>query len=84
MLVPLYGFLQHDTLGLVVLVQDDDTLAAVAEALQRAACMRVAPRSGLRVYFRGQPLAPELTVAAAGLAALDHIEVRAEQDSPRP
>jgi len=84
MLVPLYGFLKHDTLGLVVLVQDHDTLATVAEALQRAACMRVAPRTGLRVYFHGKALNPEDTVAAAGLVALDRIDVRGEQDPPSP
>lgn len=84
MLVPLYSFLQHDSLGLVILVQDNDSLATVAELAQRAACMRVPPRTGLRVYFRGRALNPGDTVAAAGLTALDRIDVRGEQEPPAP
>jgi hypothetical protein len=76
MLVPLYGFLEGDTLGLVVLVHDHELVADVAQRLQEAARMRV-PADGARdVYFRGQRLDPQLTVAAAGLTALDRVDVR--------
>lgn len=75
MLVPLYGFLSGDTLGLVILVQDSDTIANVAACLQQAACMRVAPTASARVYFNGAPLDRELTVAGAGLTALDRVDV---------
>jgi hypothetical protein len=43
MLVPLYGFLRGDTLGLVILVQDSDRIRQVAHTLQQAAAVRVAP-----------------------------------------
>jgi hypothetical protein len=79
MLVPLYGFLQGDTLGLLVLVQDDDKVADIASCLQQAAATRVAPRAGGRVYFEGRALDPKLTVAQAGLAALDRVDVVPEQ-----
>jgi hypothetical protein len=75
MLVPLYGFLQGDTLGILVLVQDGDRVAEIAASLQQAAAMRVAPRPGARVHFAGRVLDPELTVAQAGLAALDRVDV---------
>ncbi len=75
MLVPLYGFLQGDTLGVLVLVQDGDPVAEIAASLQQAAAMRVAPRPGARVQFAGRVLDPELTVAQAGLAALDRVDV---------
>jgi hypothetical protein len=79
LLVPLYGFLAGDTLGLVVQVHDDDRVHAIAEQLQLAACVRVAPRPHALVYFRGQRLDPQLTVAEAGLAPLDRVDVVPEE-----
>jgi Toluene-4-monooxygenase system protein B (TmoB) len=80
LLVPLYGFLAGDTLGLVVLVHDDERVHAIAEQLQLAACVRVAPRANAQVYFRGQRLDPELTVSEAGLAPLDRVDVVPEEE----
>jgi hypothetical protein len=72
--IPLYGFLEGDTLGLLVLAREQDT--ALAEKLQEAAALRVAPEAGARVWVRGEPLEPSVTVARAGLQALDMFEVR--------
>jgi len=84
MLVPLYGFLQGDSLGLVVLAQDHQTIAQLGADVQRAACMRVQPRRQSRVFSGGRELDPGSTVAAAGLSALDRIDVTAfgEPDEP--
>jgi hypothetical protein len=79
LLVPLYGFLAGDTLGLVVLVHDNDRVHAIAEQLQLAACVRVAPRAQAQVYFRGERLDPQLTVSKAGLAPLDRVDVVPEE-----
>ena len=79
MLVPLYGFLRGDTIGLVVLVQDTDLISAVAASLQQAASVRVAPRPGASVYWRGERLDPALTVGETGLSALDRIDVVPEE-----
>ena len=79
MLVPLYGFLAGDTLGLLVLVHDEDRVHTIAEQLQLAACVRVAPRAQAQVYFRGQRLDPRLTVSKAGLAPLDRVDVVPEE-----
>ena len=75
MLVPLYGFLKGDPIGLLVLAQDDDTIAAVAAKLQQAAAVRVAPRPRVEVYFNGRLLPPELTVTEVGLTALERVDV---------
>ena len=76
MLVPIYGFLAGDTLGLLVLVHDHETVRELAERLQQAAAPRVAARPQVHVYFEGRQLALDLTVGRAGLTALDRIEVR--------
>jgi hypothetical protein len=78
MLVPLYGFLKGDTLGLLIIVQDVDTIAQVADNLAQAAAVRVAATGEKRVYYQGRELDPTLTVARAGLSALDRVDVVAE------
>ncbi len=75
MLVPLYGFLKGDTIGLLVLIHDDETVRTIAERLQQAAAVRVAPKPRAHVYFRGERLDPDLTVAQAGLEALERVDV---------
>jgi hypothetical protein len=80
MLVPLYGFLRGDTLGLVILVQDSDKIRQVAQNLQQAAAMRVAPTAKAEVWANGRRIPPELTVAEAGLTALDRVDVIPEPE----
>ena len=75
MLVPLYGFLRGDTIGLVILVHDHQSIAEVAQMLQEAASMRVAPKSRASVYFAGKLLDPVLSVAQSGLSMLDRVDV---------
>jgi hypothetical protein len=79
-LVPLYGFLKGDTLGLLVLCHDTDTVAEIARKLQQAAAVRVPPRLRASVYHNGRLLAPALTVAAAGLSALERVDVVPERE----
>lgn len=75
MLVPLYGFLQGDTLGLVVLVHDSDRVRDIAQRLQRAAAVRIAPRERMVVMLRGRVLDLDATIVQAGLEALDRVDV---------
>lgn len=75
MLVPLYGFLRGDSIGLVVLVHDHQPVADIAASLQQAAAVRVAPSPHATVYFRGRRLDPVLTVGASGLQPLDRVDV---------
>jgi hypothetical protein len=77
MLVPLYGFLQGDSLGLIVLVQDSEPVKRIAEVLSQAASMRVPPMAAMDVFAAGKRLDPEATVAQAGLTALDRVDVAA-------
>jgi Toluene-4-monooxygenase system protein B (TmoB) len=74
-LVPLHGFLRGDTVGLLLLVHDTDTLALVARTLIDAAAVRVAPAARARLFRGGVELALTETVAGAGLQALDRIDL---------
>ena len=73
--VPLYGFLQGDTVGLLILADDGDTLETLAQKLQAAASLRVAARDPVRVVYKDQTMDPTMTVAQAGFEALDRFDV---------
>jgi hypothetical protein len=73
--MPLYGFLQGDTLGLLILAEEGDTVAALARKLQDAASLRVAGRNQIRVVHNEKIIDPAITVAQAGLQPLDRFDV---------
>ena len=74
-MIPIYGFLQGDTLGLLVLAQPEDTAAELCAKLQSAASVRVAPLKGATVVYKGQELAPGTTVLEAQMAPLERFDV---------
>lgn len=80
MMMPFYCFVRGDSLGLIVLVDSEHSVAELALRAQRAAAMRVAPAARAGVYRRGELIAPELTVAAAGLTALERLEIAPPAD----
>lgn len=76
MLVPLYGFLEGDTLGLLVLAHDTDLIGTVALKLQASAELRVESFAPFEVICGETSLDLEQTVKKAGLKALDRIVVK--------
>ena len=73
--IPLYGFMEGDTLGLLVIAEEAETVLELARKLQDAAIIRVAHHDDVTFVFNGKALNPALTVADAGLQALDRFDV---------
>jgi hypothetical protein len=73
--IPLLGFLEGDSLGLVVLAEETDTMRELAIKLQQSARTRVAPAVRVKVMFKGRELDPAVTVVQAGIEALDRFDV---------
>jgi Toluene-4-monooxygenase system protein B (TmoB) len=73
--IPLYGFLQGDTVGLLILAEEGDTVQTLARKLQDAASLRVAGRDQVQVVYNGKTMDPTMTIAQAGLEALDRFDV---------
>ena len=73
--IALYGFLEGDTVGLLILAEEGDTLQALARKLQDAASLRVAGRDRVQLVYNGKTMDPTMTVAQAGLQALDRFDV---------
>jgi hypothetical protein len=74
-LVPIYGFLSGDSLGLVVLVHENDPVETVGQRLQQAANVRVAGATHFEVHHGGRVLDLRRTVADANIAPLDRVDV---------
>src|SRR5262245_48357196 len=81
MLVPLYGFLEGDTLGLLLLAHHDTRIGDLAEKLRAAAGVRVGWTGKAQMLHAGEPLDPSLTVAESRLQALDRVDVRRVKSS---
>lgn len=73
--MPIYGFVRGDVLGLLVLVRRSDTIATLTATLTEAAAVRVAPSPHARLFAGKRELDPRITVAAAGLLALDRVDL---------
>jgi hypothetical protein len=73
--IPLYGFLQGDTVGLLILAEENDTVGTLAQKLQDAASLRVAGRNKVQVVHNEKAMDPTITIAQAGLQPLDRFDV---------
>ena len=76
--VPLYGFLQGDTVGLLILAEEGDTLQSLAQKLQDGASLRVAAKDHVQVVYNEHVMDLTQTVAQAGFQALDRFDVIGE------
>lgn len=74
-MIPLYGFLEGDTIGLLILAYEHETVAMLAQKLKNSASVRVEPRDGGKVYVGDQVLDPRLRISECGLRALDRFDV---------
>ena len=80
-MIPLYGFLQGDTIGLLVLADESDTASDLIQKLQVSARVRMKPRSKMKLVHKDQPIDPQMTMTQARMEALDRIDV-VETESP--
>ncbi len=78
-MIPLYGFLVGDTIGLLVLADPQDRAADLCAKLESAASVRVAPLRRPMVMYKGHRLSPALTVAEASMAPLERFDVVEER-----
>jgi hypothetical protein len=79
MAIPLYVFVRGDTLGLVVLAGDTESVDDLAIRLARAAAPRVVLNGQLRVVHRGKVLSGQLSLREAGVVALDRVDLVTER-----
>lgn len=78
MAVPLYGWVQGDSVVVVVLARDDQTVRELVELLCQAVAVRVPVTAPGFALLRGKRLDPDTSVRGAGIEPLDRIDVHFE------
>lgn len=75
--IPLYGFLQGDTVGLLIFAEPADSMLTLARKLVKAARLRVAvaAEAELSVLWQGLGTEPGRTVESLGPRPLDRFDV---------
>jgi hypothetical protein len=74
-MIPIYGFLRGDTIGLLILAAEDDTVAELGRKLAQAASVRVTTRAPLRVLYQGRALDPKARLREVGIGPLERFDV---------
>ena len=74
--VPLYGFMEGDTIGLLIVADEQESVRSLAGKLRDAASLRVDGSSILDVVYRGMVLDPESTLAQADFKPLERFDLR--------
>jgi hypothetical protein len=77
--LPLYGFRQGDSIGVLILADEQDTVRSLAQKLQEATSIRIAPAERVELVHRNRLLDLSATLSEAGMAALDRFDVREER-----
>jgi hypothetical protein len=73
--LPLYGFVQGDTMGVVVLGRLDGTVAELGSNLLRAVAVRVNRQGPHQLRTSGRRLDPDVTLRSLAMKPLDRIDL---------
>ena len=74
--MPLYGFVEGDTMGVVVLAHPEATGHELAEKLLSATSVRVPRRDRFKVLFEGRVLDPVATLRTQGVGPLSRVSLQ--------
>ena len=75
LMIPVYGFLEGDSLGLLIFAYEYDSISELANKVAAAASVRVLMEGPFTLKFAGENIEDSLTVKELGLQPLDMIEV---------
>jgi hypothetical protein len=74
--LPLYGFMEGDTIGLLILADEQESVQSLAEKLRDAASLRVASGGEMEVVYQGTVLDPASTLSQANFTPLQRFDLR--------
>jgi hypothetical protein len=80
--LPLYGFVQGDTMGVVVLGRLDGTVAELGANLLRAVGVRVDRQGAYQLRAGARRLDPEAALRTQAMQPLDRIDLVWEEGTP--
>ena len=74
--LPLYGFMEGDTIGLLIMAEEQDSVRSLAGKLRDAASLRVDASCYMEVVYRGIVLNLDSTLAQADFKPLQRFDLR--------
>lgn len=74
-MIPVYGFLEGDTLGLLLVTHSTEKVRDLTARLRKACSVRVAIEGEMDLVYDGRRVDPEWTVSRASIRPLDRIDV---------
>jgi hypothetical protein len=74
-MIPLYGFLEGDTIGLLVLAYPQDSMDDLVSKVQNSAAIRIKPRPFMQLQYKNELVAADKTVLELGMLPLEHFFV---------
>ena len=76
MLLPLYGFMEGDTIGLLIVADEQESVRSLSEKLRDAASLRADGSGYMDVVYRGIVLDPDSSLAQADFKPLQRFDLR--------
>lgn len=73
--MPLYGFVQGDSMGVVVLARPQESVRELAKKLVEASAVRIRPSGEGRIESAGRLLDPDSTLRKEGIGVLDRVDL---------
>ena len=74
--LPLYGFVEGDTIGLLIVADEHESVGSLAGKLRDAASLRVDGSCQMDVVYRGIVVDPDSTLAQADFKPLQRVDLR--------
>ena len=75
-MLPLYGFVEGDTIGVLILADETESAGSLAGKLREATSLRVDPGMDGDIVYEGTALDPASTLAEAGFRSLQRFDLR--------
>jgi hypothetical protein len=83
MIMPLYGFVEGDTLGLLILADKEESVESMARKLRDAVALRVDADDEMEIVYQGVVLDPLITLEQAHVAPLQRLDLRRKNGLPK-
>lgn len=74
--LPIYGFVEGDTVGVLIVVEEAESVQSLARKLRDAVSLRVETNGEMEVVYRGAVLDPATTLREVQLAPLQRVDLR--------
>jgi hypothetical protein len=74
--LPLYGFVEGDTIGVLIVADETESVQALAKRLRDAVSLRVETSDEMEIVYRGAVLDPAITLDHAQFAPLQRFDLR--------